>query len=131
MKVFTFIIGLLAIGVFIGSAIIPASAQVCHVVSDKAHWTCYDFSTDYAKNNQGWGIVTISYNCLFKGVSHTVNYRIGENNSLIIHDGLYNTDYTLYDWESVYYCHFWINKIPVRNYMFLQDNKGEILNENS
>lgn len=51
-----------------------------------------------------------------------VNYQI-DGNDLIIHDGLYQWDYTIYDYKnSGYFFHFWKDVKPVRNYKFLWDN---------
>jgi hypothetical protein len=92
--------------------------------------TCYDFSIEYSKNNPDWGVVTLSNNCLFRGVSHDVNYKLNKTDgSLDIHDGLYSLDYTIYDWHNVYFYHFWVDQTPIRTYNFLRDNKDVVLNE--
>ena len=86
-------------------------------------WTCVDYSLDFAKQNPNWGIVTISNNQLFYDVSHMVNYQFTENNTLMIHDGLYQYDYELCDWQGTQFYHFWIpGETPCRYYRVLQDN---------
>lgn len=100
----------------------PAQAvQVIPKAQDD--FTCFDYSIAYAKENPDWGIVTISDNQWFWGLSHMVNYQFTENNTLMIHDGLYQYDYELYDWQGVQFYHFWLeNEIPCRDYKVLQDN---------
>jgi hypothetical protein len=88
----------------------------------QADWTCIDYSIDYAKQNPEWGIVTISNNQWFRGVTHAVNYQITEQGNLKIHDGLYDRNYVLYDWQNIQFYHFWISGTPSRNYKVLQDN---------
>jgi hypothetical protein len=92
-------------------------------------WTCYDWSVDFARENPEWGIVTISDNQWFNsniGVSHMVNYQKVNNETLLIHDGLYGTDYIVAGWQLQGYYHFWINETPVRNYVVMQDNRNII-----
>lgn len=114
---------------FIILLITPVQA-VSIIPASKDYWTCYDYSVDYAKNNTEWGIVTMSDNQYFHGVSHMVNYKFGNNNSLMIHDGLYNLDYTLYVWQDCgKYMHFWDNSTtPQRYYKIMQDNRAETYN---
>lgn len=89
------------------------------------YWTCVDYSTDFTNNNPDWGIVTISNNQYFHGVSHMVNYKVMDSESIEIHDGMYEYDYELHDWKNDgRFYHFWINEKPVRNYRFLWDNRG-------
>lgn len=115
MKLFT-------ISMLILLFISPAQAvQVIPKTQDD--FTCFDYSIAYAKENPDWGIVTISNNQWFRGVSHMVNYQFTENNTLMIHDGLYQYDYELYDWQGAHFYHFWLeNETPCRNYKVLQDN---------
>lgn len=100
----------------------PAQAvQITPKTQDS--WTCFDYSIAYAKEHPDWGIVTISTNQLFWGVSHMVNYQFTEEGYLQIHDGLYKTDYTLYDWQGTQFYHFWLeDETPCRNYKVLHDN---------
>lgn len=101
---------------------IPAEA-VQIIPASQDTWTCFDYSTDYHTKNPEWGIVSLSYNPGFRGVSHMVNYKFTENGALKIHDGLYQRDYTIYEWQGAYYYHFWLpEETPIRNYMTLQDN---------
>jgi hypothetical protein len=97
----------------------PVSAVT--IRENKEAWTCYDYSIDYYKSNPDFPPVTISDNQYFKGVSHMVNGKL-EGNNLIVHDGLYELDYIMYDYKNYYFCHFWYNTKPVRNYKFLWDN---------
>lgn len=91
-------------------------------------WTCYDFSTHFAKENPGWGIVTMSENQWFRGVSHMVNCKNVTADSMEIHDGLYGVDYTLYDWQDQGFYHFWgKDSKPIRNYIVMQDNRYAML----
>ena len=88
---------------------------------NKEAWTCYDYSIDFEKTNK-WDCVTISEHQYFKGISHMVNYQI-EGENLNIHDGLYQMDFTIYDYKnSGLFFHFWLDTKPVRNYKFLWDN---------
>lgn len=101
----------------------PAQAvQVIPKTQDD--FTCFDYSIAYAKENPDWGIVTISDNQWFGVFSHMVNYQFTENNTLMIHDGLYQYDYEIYNWQDApLFYHFWLeNEIPCRNYKVLQDN---------
>jgi len=92
-------------------------------------WTCYDWSVNFARENPEWGIVTVSDNMWFNsnaGFSHMVNYQIIDNETLLIHDGLYKNDYILAGWQLQGYYHFWVNETPVRNYIVMQDNRNII-----
>ena len=94
------------------------------------YWTCVDYSKDFAAHNPEWGIVTMSNNQLFHGISHMVNYKILDNgHTLLIHDGMQHADYKDSGWYlSQSYYHFWQNdETPVRTYRFLRDNSQIIL----
>jgi hypothetical protein len=91
-------------------------------------WTCYDFSTHYAADNSDWGIVTMSENQLFRGVSHMVNCKNVTADSIEIHDGLYGLDYTLYGWQEQGFYHFWQkDETPLRYYHVMQDNRNQVI----
>ncbi|AKB78620.1 hypothetical protein MSHOH_2137 [Methanosarcina horonobensis HB-1 = JCM 15518] len=86
--------------------------------------TCYDFAVSFQSENPGWGIVSLSTNQQFRGVSHIVNYQV-EGDTLVIHDGMYLADYEIpnYQDESGFF-HFWINETPIRYYDTLSDNRN-------
>ena len=58
-----------------------------------------------------------------------VNYKL-DNETLIIHDGLYDADYSIVGWETRGYYHFWVNETPIRNYIVMRDNR-DILKEDT
>lgn len=91
------------------------------------YWTCYDYSIDFARNNPEWGIVTMSDNPFFFGISHMVNYKI-DGDLMYVHDGLYGDNYIYSGFEySPEYFHFWDkNQTPLRTYIFLTDNRNVI-----
>ena len=99
----------------------PVNAVSVKPVAEESY-TCYDYSVAYAREHPDWGIVTMSDNQYFRGVSHMVNYQLTESGSLNIHDGLYKTDYTCYEWQGYKFYHFWTEGTPIRNYKVLQDN---------
>lgn len=109
--------------------VMPASASFNPVRSNKEAWTCYDYSLNFSENNPDWGIVCISNNRYFKGFSHMVNYKLLDNGSLLIHDGLYKSDYDFTGWECVGHYHFFINEPPRRYYKWLFDNRETILSD--
>lgn len=89
------------------------------------YWTCYDYSVDFEKNNPELDTVTISNHKFFYGVSHMVNYRMYDNTTMIVYDGLYDNIYWVNNWQWDYnYYHFWLDNTPFRNYRFLLDNRG-------
>ena len=107
--------------------VIPCSATP-YIVPNSQKLTCYDYSTNYHVEHLDWGRVTISNNPYFRGISHMVNYLVIDNETLKIHDGLYNADYVYSGWndDGLYY-HFWFNgSSPWRNYKFLYDNREEL-----
>jgi hypothetical protein len=116
--------------------VIPAGAygdERVKVVSKHTedYWTCYDYTIDYTRNHPEWGRVTLFNTCQDK-VTHMVNYQL-INGELEIHDGLYQLDYTITDWEDKVYFnyHFWTtNETPARNYLTgsLTDNTEEFMN---
>jgi hypothetical protein len=89
-------------------------------------WTCYDYSVDFAKENPDWGVVTISNNQLFRGISHMVNYKLLSSERMAIHDGLLEADYTIVGWQYGNYYHFWINETPKRIYVVIRDNRNDV-----
>ncbi len=98
--------------------------SACHLPRKKNVSTCYDFAVSFQSENPGWGIVSLSTNQQFRGVSHIVNYQV-EGDTLVIHDGMYLADYEIpnYQDESGFF-HFWINETPIRYYDTLSDNRN-------
>lgn len=121
------------VGIFLLWSLTPltAHAEMQIEPASQESWTCVDYSTHYKQENPDWNIMTISNHQLFKGISHMVNYKLlGTNGTITIHDGLYDVDYTYSGWwnEIGVYYHFWTpDETPVRNYMFLRDNRNYIL----
>jgi hypothetical protein len=111
------------------AASIAFTGAVTVVEAPVEKWSCFDYSTHFAAENSDWGIVTMSQNQWFRGVSHMVNYKNVTADSMEIHDGLYGQNYTLYDWQDQkMFFHFWKKEsMPVRNYRVMQDNRYEIL----
>ena len=103
-------------------------AMVTVVPRDEESYTCYDYSVEYSATHPDWICVTMSQNQWFRGVTHMVNCKLDSDGSLMIHDGLLKSDYTLYGWEDYQYYHFWYDKTPIRNYVVMQDNTKEFLN---
>jgi hypothetical protein len=89
-------------------------------------WTCYDYSVNFAKENPEWGIVTVSDNQWFHGITHMVNYQKINNETLLIHDGMWEMDYVIAGWQLQGYYHFWVNETPMRNYVVMWDNRNII-----
>jgi hypothetical protein len=112
------------LAIAIATLILISPVQAVQILpKSQEDWNCVDYSLDFAKQNPDWGIVTLSNNQYFKGVSHMVNYQFTEENDLKIHDGLYQMNYTLYEWQGAQFYHFWLpNETPCRNYRTLQDN---------
>jgi len=100
---------------------------------NQAGWVCYDYAIDYARDNPEWGVVTISNNRYFYGVSHMVNYNISNGDLILldihaktievmpleyVHEGMLGFNPAFY--------HVWdANCTPLRNYRLLMDNSGE------
>ena len=107
--------------VLLSCAVITRAEPV--IIENRNSWTCYDWSTQFKEDNPEWGILTMSNNIYFKGVSHMVNYQL-RGNDLLIHDQLYQWDYTIYNYSTSGICfHFWgENETPVRTYKFLRVN---------
>lgn len=105
----------------------PASAFDI-VRPDKEAWVCVDYAVDFATNNPGWGIVSISNHPHFTGVSHMVNYRILDNETILIHDEMYNAEFEVCNLhlDGQYY-HFWIDEPIKRNYKRLLDNRELVM----
>jgi hypothetical protein len=113
-------------------ALVTTASAVQKIPMSRDHWTCTDYSLDYQISHPDFGILTLSHNPLFRGVSHMVNYKIINNGkTLLIHDGLKNSDYRFDGWyKSDDYYHFWINgEKPVRTYSFLRDNSDIVLKQ--
>ncbi len=105
----------------------PASAFDI-VREDRDSWVCVDYAVDYARNNPGWGVVSISNHPYFTGVSHMVNYRIIDNETMLIHDEMYNAEFEVHNWQfSGEYYHFWIDEPIKRNYKRLLDNRELVM----
>ena len=87
------------------------------------HWTRYDYSVDFEKNNPDWDCVTINNHRFFYGVSHMGNYQMYDN-TMIVYDGLLDNMYYINNlqWDYDYY-HFWLDSTPWRNYRVLLDNR--------
>ena len=108
---------------FILILLISPTQAVQVVPKPREAFTCVDYSLEFAAQNPDQGIVTLSSNQLFRGVTHMVNYQFSEDGNLSIHDGLYQQNYTLYNWQESYFYHFWMpGEIPCRSYRQLQDN---------
>ncbi|MFA6887827.1 MAG: hypothetical protein WCQ65_12765 [Fermentimonas sp.] len=108
----------------------PVSASFDPVRPNKEAWTCYDYSINYSECNPEWGVVTMSNHPHFHGYSHVVNYQYVNNNTLRIHDGLYNLDYNYTGWQYNGYYHFWPDgSIPKRTFIRLLDNRYLLIND--
>jgi hypothetical protein len=101
-------------------------AQAVQVIpKPREAFTCVDYSLEFAQKNPDWGIVTLSNNQLFRGVTHMVNYQFTKEGYLKIHDGMYQADYILCGWQGTQFYHFWLeSETPCRNYRVLQDNSN-------
>ncbi len=109
--------------------IMPASASFNPIRPNKEAWTCYDYALNFSESNPDWGIVTISDHPRFY-VSHVVNYQQVDNNTLRIHDGMYECDYMFSGWKNSGYYHFWPgNCTPRRYFIRLLDNRYLLTNE--
>lgn len=108
------------------------------VREDVEAWVCYDYSIDYARNNPEWGVVTVSNNPHFYGLSHMVNYKIADD-EIYFYDSQHNikcsfdieNDYLTESnyWFHPAYYHFWsTDETPMRNYRRLQENSKGWLN---
>jgi len=97
---------------------------------NKSAWVCYDYSINYAREHPEWGVVTMSDNPNFYGISHMVNYKI-VNGTMLIHDEM--NDYNCYFrfdnrttnnpyYEQTYYKFYTVNETPLRNYKYMVDN---------
>ena len=111
-----------------GILVFPSSAAPCIVPRTEDSYVCYDYSVNFMQHNPDWGCVTMSDQRFFYGVSHMVNFKIGDNNSIDIHDGMWGLNYTI---ENIHnntrYYHFWPkNSTPIRTYKFLRDNRNEL-----
>ena len=105
------------------------SLAVTVVPKSENSYTCYDYSTEYVKEHPDYICITLSQNQWFHHVTHIVAGKLNSDGSLNIHDGLLQTDYTLYGWQKYQYYHFWYdNKTPIRNYVVMQDNTQAFLN---
>lgn len=119
---------LVLIGLALMMLIAPANASFDVIRPNKDSWVRVDYAVDFARNNPGWGIVSISYNPCFYGVSHMVNYRILDNETILIHDEMHNAEFEVHNWflDGQYY-HFWIDEPIKRNYKRLLDNRELVM----
>lgn len=115
------------LAVFLIISVTSIQAMVTVVPRAEESYTCYDYSVEYTKSHPDWICVTMSQNQWFRGTTHMVNCKLNSDGSLMIHDGLLKSDYTLYGWEDYQYYHFWYDKTPVRNYIVMQDNTAKFL----
>jgi len=91
-----------------------------------------DYSIDYARKHPDWGVVYMSDNHSFSGVSHAVNYKM-LGKFILIHDEMYEWNiYFEFDnrtTDNLYgysYYKFWnVNETPLRNYRCLKDNSAQ------
>ncbi len=112
------------------------------VRSDHDYWVCYDYAIDSARNNQEYGIVTVSTNPNFIGVSHMLNYQIVNDtisfydpfwSDLTSNEFVYTVDISDRRMDNQYfypaYYKFWSeDEAPLRNYRRLKDNSAVWLN---
>jgi len=103
--------------------IMPAAASFNPIRENKEAWTCYDHALNFSENNPDWGIVCMSNNRYFKGVSHFVNYKYISDDVLLIHDNFFGIEYKYLKWGGDGYYHFYINEPPRRYYKWLVDNR--------
>lgn len=108
--------------------LIITSSCITIIPKSNNNWTCYDYSINYTEKNPEWGIVTFSNNQLFKN-SHVVNYKIIDEDILLIHDGMTKSDYIIGGWKNQGFYHFWIDEKPIRNYIIMKDNREILFNE--
>lgn len=109
--------------------IVSPTSAVSIIPKQKESYTCVDYSREFQKENPEWGCVTMAHNQWFHGSTHMVNYQLINNNTdMMIHDGMYDSDYTICNWKADEYTfyHFWFNQTPVRNYVIMQDNREKI-----
>jgi len=107
--------------------IMPASASFNPIRENKEAWTCYDHALNFSENNPDWGVVCMSQNRYFKGVSHFVNYKYISENELLIHDETTESEYLVANWGALGYYHFFINEFPCRYYRWMVDNRGAVI----
>lgn len=95
------------------------------------HWTCYDYSVDFAKNNPDFGVVTVSRSPEFEGISHMTNYHFYDNETMIVYDGLLDKLYFIHnlqwDVEDYNYYYFWIDETPTRECVDMIDNRDVVI----
>lgn len=114
---------------FISALLLISPASAFDIVrEDREAWVCVDYSVTYARNNPDWGIVTISHNPMFSGLSHMVNYQIIDNETIAIHDEALNAEYQVHNWQlDGQYYHFWFDEQNIkRNYKRLFDNRERV-----
>lgn len=113
---------------FIFLLIIPTSGAFNPMRSNKEAWTCYDHALNFSNHNPDWGLVGMSDNKLFRGETHLVNYKLLDNNTILIHDEVYGSEYDLTGWQNSGFYHFFINETPRRYYKWLIDNRELAIN---
>lgn len=138
MRRYVFLVLFVLLSSGVVSAIPYQSGNFDPVRPDEDMWSCYDYSINYARDNPEWGVVTLSNNPCFYGVSHCVNWKI-DGGELCIYDVMYDVRSTYpIDRESLKECNgcfdncyykFWsADETPLRNYKRLYDNSQEWLN---
>ena len=110
------------------SSIGLASANFDMVRPDKNSWTCVDDTVSYTRENPEYIPVSISQHPFFRGVSHMVAVKFIDDTMIHVVDDQHNASYYINGWfnDGNYY-HFWIDAEPLRNYVFLRDNRGCVL----
>ena len=142
MKCYAFLVLFALFTVGVASATPYQTGSFDPVRPNPDYWTCYDYAIDYARDHPEYGIVTVSTNPCFKGISHMLNYKV-ENGTIHFYDPTWtannNQTYEYYvnvdtrkienPYFEICYYKFWsVNQTPLRNYRSLQDNSEEWLN---
>ena len=108
-----------------------ASAEVSIVPVSNESWTCYDYSVNLANDDPTWGVLLIGDNRFFRGVSHFVNYKLIDGDTVFVHDGLYDVEYNITDWQftDISCYHFYVDgEHPNRYYVRMFDNRDVLIN---
>lgn len=94
------------------------------------YWDCVSHTISYCNENPEFIPCSTSSHPYFKK-SHMVAVKVIDNETLLIHDGMYNAEYEIEGWQYDYqYYHFWIDEPVLRNYGLgrVLDNRDVILN---